>query len=165
MAALPRWLDDADLDREAARLAEPAVRRRVVAGLSPDLLRPHHVGPRAAPGLAAGPRAATWSRRPRLAGAPPAEVLVDLLLATGLAASAVVERPPATGPDADPARCCATRPTPAARTASSSAPTRTRAAGARSPGSSATTSASGATGPGREAVAAPRRAPGPAGSA
>ena len=38
MAALPRWLDDTDLDTVIAALAEPTVRATVTAGLNPDLL-------------------------------------------------------------------------------------------------------------------------------
>jgi len=98
MAALPRWLDDTDLDRETAALGDPAVRRRVVAALKPDLLdritlaHVPHPEWRWTEGRDLVDAAAS-------AGQAPAEMLVDLLRATGLAASGVVRRPPSTGPD------------------------------------------------------------------
>lgn len=101
MAALPRWLDSADLDAETAALADPAVRARVVAGLSPDLLGRITLAHVPHPDW-------RWTEGRRLtdaaqqAGRPAVDVLVDLLVATGLAASGVVERPPATGADAIP---------------------------------------------------------------
>ncbi len=95
MAALPRWLDDTDLDRTVSALRDPATRARVVDGLNPDLL------PRIT--LAHVPEPEwSWTEGRRLtdaaaqAGVPAAELLVHLLVHTRLAASAVIEAPPST---------------------------------------------------------------------
>lgn len=93
MAALPRWLDDTDLDRATQKLADPAVRARVLATADPDLW------PRITIAHAPHPQW-TWTEGhtlPEVAtiiGRDPGEALLDLLVATGLTASAVVERPP-----------------------------------------------------------------------
>jgi N-acyl-D-amino-acid deacylase len=93
MAALPRWLDDTDLDRVVAQLAQPDVRARVLAGLNHDLLSRTTVA--WAPG-------AEWAQGLTLTAAADrhgtgvGEFLIDLLEQTGLAASAVIEQPPTT---------------------------------------------------------------------
>lgn len=95
MAALPQWLDDTDLDRTTDQLTDPAIRAKVLSGLNPQLW------PRVT--LAHVPDPAwAWTEGlslPEAAGRlgrPPGEVLLDLLVATRLAASAVIEQPPTT---------------------------------------------------------------------
>jgi N-acyl-D-amino-acid deacylase len=88
-------LDDADLDRATEALRDPDVRARVLNGLNADLWTritfahvpdPHW----------------TWTEGRTLSqvaaevGREPGEVLLDLLVATRLAASAVIEQPPTT---------------------------------------------------------------------
>ena len=95
MAALPRWLDDTDLDRATAELAQPDVRRRVVAGLDPSLF------PRVTLAHVPHPDWAwaegrTLARAAQTAALEPGELLVEVLIATGLAASGVIENPPTT---------------------------------------------------------------------
>jgi N-acyl-D-amino-acid deacylase len=95
MAALPRWLDDADLDRAADTLADPEVRAKVLSGLNPDLW------PRITLAHVPDPDWAWTEGRalPEVAaevGRGPGEVLLDLLVATRLAASAVIGQPPST---------------------------------------------------------------------
>jgi N-acyl-D-amino-acid deacylase len=99
MAALPRWLDDTELDTVVAALSEPTVRATVTDGLNPDLLGRIT--------LAHVP-ATEWSWTEGLAltevaeraGRSAGEVLVDLLVETGLAASAVIAQPPTTNDEA-----------------------------------------------------------------
>ena len=99
MAALPRWLDDTDLDRVVAALVEPAVRKTVTEGLHPDLLERITLAHVPAPewswseGLALTEVAERVDR-------PAGEVLLDLLVDTGLAASAVIAQPPTTDQEA-----------------------------------------------------------------
>jgi N-acyl-D-amino-acid deacylase len=92
MVALPRWLDDTDLDRAAAALEEH--RGRLVDELKPDLLAritladvPHPQW-RWSEGLALVDVA-------RQVGRSPADLLLDLLVATRLGASGVIETPAA----------------------------------------------------------------------
>ncbi len=95
MAALPRWLDNTDLDAVVAALGRPEVRTRVANGLDPDLLDrialAHVPSPTWAwaEGLALREVAARVDR----AGG---EVLLDLLIDTGLAASGVITQPAST---------------------------------------------------------------------
>ena len=99
MAALPRWLDDTDLDRTVDALSDPTTRRQVIDGLNPDLL--HRITLAHVPDPDDGQQW-SWTEGWRLidaaaeAGVPPAEFLVDLLVHTRLAASAVIEAPPST---------------------------------------------------------------------
>ncbi len=93
MAALPRFLDDTDLDRVVARLA--AERERIVAALDPDLwprITFAHVP--AAPWSWLEGR--TLTAAATAAGRPPGDLLVEVLIATGLTASAVIGEPPDT---------------------------------------------------------------------
>jgi N-acyl-D-amino-acid deacylase len=95
MAALPRWLDDTDLDKVTSTLAADDVRARVASGLNPDLLSritlAHVPSPEWAwtEGLALTEAAAR-------AGRPAAEVLLDLLVGTRMAASGVIAQPAST---------------------------------------------------------------------
>jgi len=99
MAALPRWLDDTDLDRTVDALSDPTNRRRVIDGLNPDLLT--RITLAHVPDPDDGQQW-SWSEGCRLidaaaeAGVPAGELLVDLLVHTRLAASAVIEAPPST---------------------------------------------------------------------
>ncbi len=99
MAALPRWLDDTDLDRVVATLGEPAVRQTVTEGLNPDLLSRITLAHVPAPqwswaeGLALSAVAERVDR-------PAAAVLLDLLVDTGLSASAVIAQPATTDEEA-----------------------------------------------------------------
>jgi N-acyl-D-amino-acid deacylase len=95
MAALPRWVDGTDPDTVAAVLTEPATRERVRAGLDPGLW------PRIT--LADVPHPDwRWTEGRRLLDAAeqstldPANLLLELLVATGLRVSAVIEAPPTT---------------------------------------------------------------------
>jgi N-acyl-D-amino-acid deacylase len=95
MAALPHWLDDVDADRVVAALSDPATRTRVTAGLDPDLW------PRIT--LASVPHPDwRWTEGVGLveaaaqAGTVPGELLLELLTATRVAASAVIAQPPTT---------------------------------------------------------------------
>ncbi len=99
MVALPRWLDDTDLDAVVAKLADPTVRATVTEGLKPDLLARitlAHV-PSAEWAWAEGLALTEVAER---AGRPAAEVLLDVLVGTGLAASAVIAQPPTTSDEA-----------------------------------------------------------------
>jgi N-acyl-D-amino-acid deacylase len=92
MAALPRWLDDTDLDRAARGLTER--RADVLSALDPGLW------PRIT--LAHAPGVHAWTEGLRLpdaaasSGRSPGELLLDILLDTGLTASAVIDAPPTT---------------------------------------------------------------------
>ena len=93
MVGLPRWLDDADLDRTVDALTDPAVRRRLAEEVDPALwprVTLAHV-PDPALSWAEGLRLPEAARR---AGRPPAEFLADLLVGTRLAAGAVFDQPP-----------------------------------------------------------------------
>ena len=104
MLALPRWLDDTDLDRVVDRLRDPEVRQRVASGLDAGLLARVTIADAGRRELAAGARTSGWewtAGRSLTAvaaelGRPVADVLLDLLVDTGLGASAVVEQPPST---------------------------------------------------------------------
>ena len=130
------------------RLTDPTVRANVTEGLNPDLLGRIT--------LAHVP-AAEWSWAEGLAltevaeraGRPAADVLLDLLVDTGLAASAVIAQPPTTDRARRCGICYGTRATWVGPTASTSAATRTRAAGVPSPDTSAATFGTSATGRGR----------------
>ena len=95
MLALPRWLDDTDLDRVVEQLGDSEVRQHVAAGLDAGLLgritiahAPHPdwewTAGRSLPAVAGE------------LGRPVPDVLLDMLVDTGLGASAVVEQPPTT---------------------------------------------------------------------
>lgn len=95
MAALPRWLDDVDADRVVAGLADPATRARVHSGLDPDLWSRITLASVPHPDW-------QWTEGLGLveaaerAGTGPGELLLELLAATRLAASAVIAQPPTT---------------------------------------------------------------------
>jgi N-acyl-D-amino-acid deacylase len=95
MAALPHWLDDVDADRVVAALGDSATRAKVIAGLNPDLwprvtlASVPHPDWRWAEGRGLVEAAAT-------VGTGPGELLLELLAATRLAASAVIAQPSTT---------------------------------------------------------------------
>lgn len=95
MAALPRWLDNPDLDLATAELSHPDTGRRVVAGLDPSLFDRITLAHVPHPDW-------SWTQGRRLTDAaaqarrPAGELLVELLVATRLGASAVIEAPPST---------------------------------------------------------------------
>ncbi len=96
MAALPGWLADTDLDRLVTTVA--AQRERVVAALDPGLW------PRIT--FASVPAADwTWTEGVALpdaaarAGTAEGDLLVEILIATGMAASGVIQAPPGTTED------------------------------------------------------------------
>jgi N-acyl-D-amino-acid deacylase len=101
MAALPRWLDDTDLDAATAALAADDVRARIAEGISPDLLDRITLAHVPAPawawteGLVLTEAAARVDR-------PATEVLLDLLVDTGMAASGVIAHPATTDREALP---------------------------------------------------------------
>ncbi len=95
MTALPRSLDDTDLDAVVAALTDPTVRATVIDGLNPDLLGRvtlAHV-PAEQWSWAEGMPLTEVAER---AGRSAADALLDLLVDTGLAASAVITQPPTT---------------------------------------------------------------------
>jgi N-acyl-D-amino-acid deacylase len=93
MIALGRWVDGTDLDAETARLSDPAIRREVVAGLDPTL------GERLTFAHVPHPdwawvQGRTLTAAAAEAGRDEGELLLDVVVATGLVASAVVAAPP-----------------------------------------------------------------------
>nr|WP_221473592.1 amidohydrolase family protein [Planomonospora venezuelensis] len=93
MVALPRDLDDPDLDRLVERLREPEVRRRLARETDPALWHRAvlaHV-PSAELGWAEG---RTIAEAAAEAGREPAAFCADLLVATALEASCVFAQPP-----------------------------------------------------------------------
>jgi N-acyl-D-amino-acid deacylase len=92
LSVLPHWLEDTDLDRTVEALHDPDVRARLVASwpadLWPRVTFAHVPDPRWAwiEGLVLPDAAAT-------AGLDPAQLVLDVLIATGLRVSAVVEQP------------------------------------------------------------------------
>ncbi|MGE5830261.1 MAG: N-acyl-D-amino-acid deacylase family protein [Micromonosporaceae bacterium] len=95
MVALPRWLSDSDVDRTLDALTDPAVRTRVATETDPALW------PRIALAWVPHPQW-SWTEGRRLvdaaeqAGRTPAELCLELLVATRLAASTVFDQPPTT---------------------------------------------------------------------
>ena len=143
----PRWLDATDADRADRRPERrgdaPPDRRRG----RPHAVAADHPGPRAP--LRMGVDRGSHARRRRRGDRSPTR----RSLPGPARRHPARPRPPSSStpgrrPTSPCGRCCATRPTWAARTASTSAAIRIRAAGARSPVTSAGTSANSATGPG-----------------
>lgn len=95
MVALPRWLNDSDVDRTLDALTDPAVRARIATETDPALWR------RIALAWVPQPQW-RWTEGRRLvdaaqeAGRSPAELCLDLLVDTRLAASTVFDQPPTT---------------------------------------------------------------------
>jgi N-acyl-D-amino-acid deacylase len=95
MLALPRWLDDTDLDRVVDQLGDPEVRQRVAGGLDAGVLARITIAHAPHPDWEWTAGASLPAVAGEL-GRPVPEVLLDLLVDTGLGASAVIEQPPTT---------------------------------------------------------------------